>query len=405
MLTIARTIFEVLRNPNIRILIVSSTQQVAEGFLREIKSHFELNARLLDAFGHFANEAKWDQREILVRPRTSSAKESTVTCVGIEGPVASRHYDLILCDDLVVEENARTEVQREKVKTWYYRTLLPCLEPDGRLYVIGTRYNYLDLYGWLLKNELANRHQVIRAIAEDGTTPWPEKFSIEDLEEKRRVMGSAIFATQYQNDVELMKGDVFKETWFRYYETPPDWTRCEHWIGCDPAATKADVVLSGRKATSDYWTIVVGARVKDDRGEYGREVYVREIWRARCTKQEYIDRLRAMDEAYRPREVLVESVAAQEYLAQDLERLMPVRRVERTRDKVSRAYSLQPFFENGQILFPAKHLQGDVDVWQALQDELILFPSAEHDDLFDALQTTVEAAISGGEESFHCYLL
>ncbi|GJM43726.1 MAG: hypothetical protein DHS20C21_05680 [Gemmatimonadota bacterium] len=31
---------------------------------------------------------------------------------------------------------------------------------------------------------------------------------------------------------------------------------------------------------------------------------------------------------------------------------------------------------------------------QALTDELILFPQAEHDDLFDALQTIVEGAMS-----------
>ena len=243
-------------------------------------------------------------------------------------------------DDLVDEENARTEGQREKVRTWYFKTLLPCLEPDGRLFIVGTRYHFLDLYGLLIKNELAGKHQVIRAIAEDGTTPWPEKFPLAWLEERRRQMGSAIFATQYQNDVELMKGDIFREAWFRYYEEPPDWSECEHWIGCDPAATKAEVVLSGRKAETDWWTIVVGARRRENSkdSEYGREVYVREVWRGRVTKQEYLDRLKAMNERYKPRDVVVESVAAQEYLAQDLEKLMPVHRLERTKDKVSRAY-------------------------------------------------------------------
>jgi phage terminase large subunit-like protein len=305
-----------------------------------------------------------------VKPRTSSAKEASVTCVGVGGPVASRHYDLIIADDLVDEENSRTEGQREKVRTWYYKTLLPCLEPAGRLFLVGTRYHYLDLYGQLIKNELAGKHQVIRAIAADGTTPWPEKFSLEWLEERRRQMGSAIFATQYENDVELMKGDIFREAWFRHYEVPPDWSRFEHWIGCDPAATRADVLLSGRKAESDWWTIVVGARERQDHAEggYGREVYVREIWRGRCTKQEYVDVLRAMNERYQPRDVLVESVAAQEYLAQDLEKHMPVFRVERTKDKVSRAYWLQAFFENGQVLFPARHLQPNPDDWQALTD-------------------------------------
>ncbi|MFN8179284.1 MAG: phage terminase large subunit [bacterium] len=392
-LTITRAVFEVLRNPNIRILIASNTQIQAEVFLREIKAHFERNERLRDAFGDFVDERKWDTREIVVAPRRSTAKESTITCVSVTGPVASRHYDLIIADDIVDEENSRTELQRERVKVWLYKTLLPCLEPDGRLFILGTRYHYLDLYGHLSKNDMATRHQVIRAIAPDGSTPWPEKFSIEFLEEKKRQMGSAIFASQYQNDTELMKGNIFKEEWFRFYETPLDPKAVDYFIGCDPAATRADLV--GKASTSDFWTVVVGARVRKD-GDYTREIYVVEIWRARCTKQEYVDKLRALNDRYRPIEVLVETVAAQEYLAQDLERYMPVQRVDRVNDKVSRAYRLQAYFENGQVLFPARALEQDPEVWQALREELILFPQAEHDDCFDALETMVEGAMNQG---------
>ncbi|GJM43721.1 MAG: hypothetical protein DHS20C21_05630 [Gemmatimonadota bacterium] len=392
-LTIARAVYEILRNPNIRILIASNTQLQAEVFLREIKSHLAANERLADVFGPYQDESKWDAREIMVKPRRSTAKESTVTCVGVGGPVASRHYDLILADDLVDEENARTGGQREKVATWYYKTLLPCLEPDGRLSIVGTRYHYLDLYGHLIKNELADAYQVIRAIAEDGSTPWPEKFSLEFLEERKRQMGSTIFATQYQNDTALMKGTIFREEWFVPYEDAPDWAECDFYIGCDPAATRADVILSNRKATSDYWSILVGARPRTADG-YSREVYLVDVWRGRCTKQEYIDQLRRMNDRYKPVSVMIETVAAQEYLAQDVEAYMPVHRVERTKDKVSRAYWLQAFFENGQILFPARQLRSNPDDWQAITDELILFPQAEHDDLFDALQTMVEGAMS-----------
>ena len=73
---------------------------------------------------------------------------------------------------------------------------------------------------------------------------------------------------------------------------------------------------------------------------------------------------------------------------------MPVKRVKRTTDKVARAFWLQPYFENGQILMPAKHLASDYSLWQALMDELVLFPESEHDDLFDGLQTMVEGATS-----------
>lgn len=62
-----------------------------------------------------------------------------------------------------------------------------------------------------------------------------------------------------------------------------------------------------------------------------------------------------------------------------------------------RAYWLQPFFQNGEILLPAKRLAADWDTWQALMDELLLFPEGEHDDLFDGLQSMVEGAMEARE--------
>jgi len=80
---------------------------------------------------------------------------------------------------------------------------------------------------------------------------------------------------------------------------------------------------------------------------------------------------------------------------------MSIKRMKRTKDKVSRAYDLQGYFENSQILFPASHLQLDRDAYTALQDELVLFPNADHDDLFDGLQTVVEGSFDrSGEGGF-----
>jgi predicted phage terminase large subunit-like protein len=175
----------------------------------------------------------------------------------------------------------------------------------------------------------------------------------------------------------------------------PDWSKMDFFIGCDPAATSREALVQGKKAETDWWTIVVGAREKSPCGEPTSEIYLKELWRGRCTKQEYLDALRGFNERYKPLRVVIETVAAQEYLAQDAERWMPVTRLKRTTDKVARAYWLQPFFENAQIVLPAKHVVSDYTLWQALMDELVLFPQGEHDDLFDGLQTMVEGATAG----------
>ena len=61
-------------------------------------------------------------------------------------------------------------------------------------------------------------------------------------------MGSIIFNAQYQNDTSLMKGNIFREEWFRFYETEPDWDSMDFFIGCDPAATKRDALLTAHKS-------------------------------------------------------------------------------------------------------------------------------------------------------------
>lgn len=395
-LTVARTVYEIVRNPNIRILFASNTQIQAEMFLREVKALLA-SENVERIFGKFESNEKWDAREILVAPRTTTARESTVTCVGVGGPVASRHYDLIIGDDIVDEENARTESQREKTKTWFYKVLMPCVvDESSRTYFHGTRYHPLDLYGYLIENEYHDHYQIVPAIGQDGSTPWPEKFSLEWLEEKRRQSGTTIFNSQYQNDTTLMKGDIFRQEWFRYYETcptkAPDGSLMQYFIGCDPAATKRDALTSEDKPKTDYWTIVVGCVA---RGQSGAplEIYCVDAWRDRCTKDAYLKKLVEFAAKYKPLGVGIEAVAAQEYLVQDAERLMPVRRIDRTTDKIARAYWLQPLFENRQILFPDKSIRKN-DTWQALEDELLLFPQGEHDDLFDGLQTMCDVALA-----------
>lgn len=409
-LTVARVCVEALRDPDIRILIASKTALQAEVFLRAVKLQLE-SRECVAVFGPQIGR-KWDTREIVVRGRTTRWAESTVTTVGALGPVASRHYELIIGDDLVDERNSRTEVQRESLRLWYYKTFYPTVvDKDSRLMLVGTRYHPMDLYGKIAKEDEDIATMVVPALSQDGTTPWPEKFSVERLAALRRKMGTAIFNAQFQNDTELMKGTIFREEWFRHWTEPPEvraddgsvlpaWHGTDSWVGLDPAATKRTVVLTGRKAESDWWTIAACSRIVG-RDAYGPEFYFRHLWRGRVTKAQYLERVRRVfAELGNVVIVACEVSGQQEHLCQDLEAVVPLRRVERTADKVSRAYRLQPFFENGQILFPHKDVRrtapGDEDVWAAAETELALFPEADHDDLFDAIETAVMASVGGG---------
>ena len=421
-LTVGRSILESLRNPNIRILIASKTSGRASDFLNEILGNLRFNERLVETFGGqydhervHRHELPWSNTAASVKGRTLIDHVPTFSTTGVGGQVAGAHYDLIIGDDLVAEENSRTEVQRVTLSNWYGKVLYPTIDADKtKLRFRGTRFHPLDLWGEFIADGMP--HVNIRALNEAGESVWPEKYPAEFLEDVRRRRGSAIFASQYQNETELMKGRMFRESWFRYWTEPPTWKadddsehtsfdNSEAWLGGDPAATGRDVLLTARKADTDWWTFAVASRNVLPRNEgYAPEFYLRHIWRGRVTKREYLERVVSTFKRFNCVLVAMENVAAQEHLCQDLASILPVRRVSRTTDKVSRAFALQPYFENGQILFPHPSLitdEDERDTWDALRDELLLFPdTGVHDDLFDALETTVRASTEGAIEVF-----
>ena len=165
--TVSKTVQEIVRNPDIRILLASETLSQSIHYLREIKGHFEA-ARFKEVYGAYKAKTGWTDSEIIVAPRTANKKEATVTCAGIDVTKVGGHYDLIIIDDCHSLKNITSREQIDQVKTWY-RLLLSLLEPTGRLLMVGTRWDFDDLYGHVL-NQLESEYDIMveRAIGDGG---------------------------------------------------------------------------------------------------------------------------------------------------------------------------------------------------------------------------------------------
>ena len=82
---------------------------------------------------------------------------------------------------------------------------------------------------------------------------------------------------------------------------------------------------------------------------------------------------------WRPGTVWIEKVGFQLALIQEARRRgLPVRELERTKDKLGRALGATPLYERGCVYFP------DQSPWLAdFESELLLFPNGAHDDCVD----------------------
>lgn len=383
--TITKTIHYLLKNPNLRILIVSKTSSAAEAFLKEIKAQFEDNDLLTEIFGPYYDPRlvkKWDNSEIEVLPRTLKAKEASVTTTGVLSQVVGKHYDIIISDDLVDEDNSRTQHQRDKIRTWYYQTLDPTLEPPdeiehrGEHHRLGTRYHYDDLYGHLIANELEDDHHIIPALDEKGRSPWPEKYPPEWFLKKKKKSGIIIFNAQYQCDTKAMEGEIFQYDYCQVIDPDNMPSGLQIYMGVDLAITE--------KETGDKFAIcVIGMDSSKNR-------YVLDFLEKQARFGEQTRAIVEFYERWKPIRCCIETNAYQKaqyhHLKDDYDSDIRLKPVNQDKDKITRAWKLEPLFEDKKMFFKKG---GNMHL---LIEQLVLFPNYRYKDLFDALDLAVRAS-------------
>ena len=395
-------ITKVLRNPDVRIMIGSKTQTQASAFLKEIRTHFEQNVNLIRIFGDWkkSRDNVWNDKEFTVNRRTVIKKEATVSALGASGAEVSKHFDIIIGDDLVGFENARTEAQRKVLKEWFYSSLYPTLEPDGEIHILGTRYSPMDLYEDLIKskNYKVNVQQAITVKDGQEYSLWESKFSLEKLRSIREEAGLIIFNMQYQNNTELAKGKIFKYKYFKHFEEydidydlnrvrvkvldsqgVPYWIPVRIYIGADLAISEDET------SNNDYFVLTVIGVDKN------KNVYVLDYLKERLTFNAQLNAILDYGKNKFPmvERIGVETVQYQKSLAQEIRRLslLPVVNIQTSKDKVTRAMRRSALFENGKVWFRI----GMDD----LEECLLLFPEVDHDDLFDGLDFALTVADQG----------
>ena len=358
-------------NRDIRILLVSNTSTQASALVRQIRLRMESDEKYRSLFGNLEEDSVlWSDEAILVK-RSKIMKDPTVSGVGVLGPIIGRRADLIICDDVVDKENAATPTQRDKVESWFKEVLIPVLEPDGKMILIGSTYHYDDLYARLEKNPrfIVRKY---KAIQKDGSPLWPERWPLNKLEEKRAEMGSILFNSQYQSDPSGLQGLFFKDEWLCYYDLVPQNLRIYQGV---------DVAI-GDSPENDYFVIATVG--KDQANNY----YLLDILRGHLTFPDQIKAVLNQHQKWKPEKVGIESVAYQKSLSQAAYnvRPLPIIEVKTTKSKTERMAALTAYFESGHF-----HIKREME---AFRTEYLQFPKGEHDDQLDAVEFAVQTSYS-----------
>jgi len=399
-------------NPDLRIVLVSRTSTLAQTNLRFIRLNIESNDKVREVFPPMEINGRvyglkpsspWGVEELTVANSRMDGAAS-VYAVGLEGSITGIRADLIIVDDLVDQNNVMTDSQREKVNQFWDTVVMPTLNPDGRIFAVGTRYHAKDFYTRLLEDSMYKEHTwMFPALAldekgdyklgEDGKpiSYWPERWPVEALLEMKERMGSLAFASQMMCDPSGYAGALFDPDHLQYYDPTKAltyiWNDLDFIIAIDPNITDSP--------ESDN-TAIVTAAIDRKRGQ----VYVLDIF---AKPLDFTGQLRELQRhgnriqmsvgshKYGPEmkisKIGVEATAYQRSLQQSGYLIgLPVVEVKQHNVKKEiRILRLQPHIEGGRIKFP------DPDVikvpwWDGFFEEYFTYPKGRRDDRLDALE-------------------
>lgn len=165
--TINYCLWQIYKNPNVRIIIVSVNEPVAVSFNRAIMNQLQYNQNLIEDYGYmvpdFQEKQKWGEKALIVG-RDSLEKDPTISAIGAGGGLVSKRADIIILDDLIDINSARTKAGRDKTREWFENVLAPILEDNGKLIVAGTSWYLGDIYDTLWKESAFDIKLKLKAL-------------------------------------------------------------------------------------------------------------------------------------------------------------------------------------------------------------------------------------------------
>lgn len=361
-----------------KIMYVSSTYDIAVETLDWIKEQIETNVDLQNDYPKYVTIKSNESRLLMQRP---DGTRIDIRVRGKGAKIRGFRPDICILDDLEDDESVESSDQRDKDLHWMNSAVINTLKHWQQLIMTGSNlhpqslmWNVMQRQGWSKLD--------IQLLNSSGESIWPEFWPMEKIEERIEDIGRQAFNAEFMNRPEPRGRTILSRGWFKAYDPKSavfeeDKKKGLHnVIAIDPAIAK--------KETADYSAIItIGSTFDNPTKHYLRtEGCIRGHW----TINQQVNELVRLYDKFEATCILVETVAYQLALAQELRRYcannrrhINVHEIKIDKDKERRAHAIASTVERGQVYCDPTD-PGHI----SLLDEAVLFPTGDRDDQLDA---------------------
>lgn len=380
-ITLSFPFWLILMNPELDILIVNYNDTLARRFGTRLRQLFIDNSDLLASRDIYLSNAEHAKTSFSFQNKKGEILGS-INIVGKGGTITGADVDICICDDLIKGFQDTTQKLLDDLYEWFKEIVIPRLEPHSKLFVLGTRWHTQDIIGRLLKNHPEKYRFIhLKALNEDGTCIWPNKYTPEYFEDRRDEVGDRIFEAQYQGQPLDETGDFFNLDWLIFeedfdYNSPLITGKVRSW----------DFAYSSEEPgkDNDYTASCKMYRLLDD------TYYVTDVTMERYGDDLLNTLLRYAKQDTANVRILMETGtkggAAKELYNQYKKHFTGymTQQSEPIGSKVDRAQGFKQALMQGKVHFVLNDNQREL-----LINQLKGFPLAKHDDLIDALSYAI----------------
>lgn len=372
MVTLAFPLWLIFQNPNVQIMIVTGSPQLAEKFGIQLREYVR---NLGSYFNVYLSDVKSASTHLMFCDVHKNLYRGNLILANSGGGITGQDADYLIVDDPYRGNDEEfTPGALQKKIDWANRVIEQRIEPHTKYCILHTRWHSNDLIGYYKKFDPESYEFIeFPAINDKGEPLWKERYTIDELMKKKTVVGERVFQSVYQQEPIDATSDFFnmKHLKFGLPKGFSEHSVCRAW----------DIASSDALSNNDF---TAGAKIQ----RYDEYCVISDLVHGRFGgRTKNIIQDTAMHDTPNVHVVVETGVAgAGQLLYQEWENQLQGFVVERAmvsgnKSKVDRATPFKNAMEDGKVYVNID----DPALREVLIDELSSFPNGSHDDIVDAV--------------------